>query len=98
MKKTKAYSLEEDIIKTIEDYQKKYNLSSASSALERIILVELPKRTELEEIKLMIKDLKSTGITVNEEVSIDEEGQKGVGFKNSSLAESFQETIDEMPE
>lgn len=38
MKKTVSFSLEEDIIKSIEQYQKNNNLSSRSVALERMIL------------------------------------------------------------
>lgn len=54
MKKSKAFSLEADIIDKIFEYQKRKGLSSASAALERIILVELPKGEiidELEDIK-----------------------------------------------
>ena len=104
MKKTKAYSLEEDIIEAIENYQKKYNLSSASSALERIILVELPKRTELEEIKSMIKDLKNIRISATEEtkeeITIDKETktEQEPVLKNSDIADSFQNSIDDMPD
>lgn len=103
MKKTKAFSLEEDVIEAIENYKKKYNLSSASSALERIILVELAKRTEFEEIKQMIKDLKNNStITYNNEsvieneVSIDKEDIPQV--KNSSLGDSFKNSLASMPD
>ena len=103
MKKTKAFSLEEDVIEAIENYQKKYNLSSASSALERIILVELAKRTEFEEIKQMIKDLKNNStITYNNEsvieneISADEEDIPQI--KNSSLGDSFKNSLASMPD
>lgn len=103
MKKTKAFSLEEDVIEAIENYKKKYNLSSASSALERIILVELAKRTEFEEIKQMIKDLKNNStITYNNEsvieneISADEEDIPQI--KNSSLGDSFKNSLASMPD
>ena len=103
MKKTKAFSLEEDVIEAIENYKKKYNLSSASSALERIILVELAKRTEFEEMKQMMKDLKNNStITYNNEsvieneISADEEDIPQI--KNSSLGDSFKNSLASMPD
>ena len=103
MKKTKAFSLEEDVIETIENYKKKYNLSSASSALERIILVELPKRTEFEEIKGMIKDLKNHSvIDYNSEVTVEDENIEKIEerpqIKNSSLGDSFKNSLASMPD
>ena len=103
MKKTKAFSLEEDVIEAIENYKKKYNLSSASSALERIILVELAKRTEFEEIKQMIKDLKNNSVitynnesAIETEVSMDDEDIPQI--KNSSLGDSFKNSLASMPD
>lgn len=103
MKKTKAYSLEEDVIRTIEEYKNKYNLSSASSALERIILVELPKKTNFEEIKGMIKDLKNHSfINYSDEITVETENiddiEKKLQIKNSSLEDSFKSSIASMPE
>lgn len=101
MKKTKAFSLEEDVIEAIENYKKKYKLSSASSALERIILVELPKRTNLEEIKNMIVDLKNNGnITYNDETTVDVEEiqEEKPQIKNSSLENSFKNSLASMPD
>ena len=57
MKISKTFSLEEDVLESIEKYQKLKNLSSLSSALERIILIELPKRTDLEEIKHTLQNM-----------------------------------------
>ena len=103
MKKTKAFSLEEDVIEAIEKYKKKYNLSSASSALERIILVELPKRTDFEEIKGMIKDLKEHSIiNYDNEITAEDENIEEIEEKpqvrNSSLGDSFKNSIDSMPD
>lgn len=101
MKTTRAFSIEEDIYKTILEYKDKYKLSSASSALERIILVELPKRTDLEEIKNMIVDLKNnsnssyTNETAIETEEIQEEKPQ---IKNSKLGDSFKNSIASMPE
>ena len=50
MKISKTFSLEEDVLDKIINYQKSKNLSSASAALERIILIELAKRDDIEQI------------------------------------------------
>lgn len=98
MKKTKAFSLEEDVIKVIENYKNKYKLSSASSALERIILIELPKRTNLEEIKSLIVELKNnSNINYNGEMAVEIEEEK-THIKNSSLENSFKNSISSMPD
>lgn len=118
MKKTRSFSLEEDVLEIIDNYKLKYNLSSSSSALERILLVELAKKDdselikdikneveELKELKEMIKDLKSNGIvsykaenleeeSVDEEVEDDEE----YNLKNSSIEDSFKNSLNSMPD
>lgn len=101
MKATRAFSIEEDVYKTILDYKDKYKLSSASSALERIILIELPKRTDLEEIKNMIVDLKDNSkITNNTETAIEVEEiqDENPQIKNSSLGDSFKSSLASMPD
>ena len=57
MKISKTFSLEEDVLDKIVAYQKAKNLSSASAALERIILIELAKRDDIEKITENIKEL-----------------------------------------
>lgn len=101
MKTTRAFSIEEDVYNAILEYKRKYKLSSASSALERIILVELPKRTELEEIKLMIKDLKnSRNITCKDmnNIEVEKMQEEKPQIKNSSLENSFKNSLASMPD
>ena len=94
MKKTKAFSLEEDVIQGIEEYKQRYNLSSLSSALERIILIELPKRTDLDEIKSMISNLKNTEIRyVKKETTVDK-----VETKNHEMKSSINDIENSMPD
>lgn len=85
MKRTKAFSLESDVIDVIEDYQKKYNLSSASAALERILLVELPKRVALDEIKELLSNvnIEKKVDKVNIEEVKEQEEEKNIFLANS---------------
>ncbi|MDZ4994503.1 hypothetical protein GNF80_16280 [Clostridium perfringens] len=63
MKISKTFSLEEDVLDKIVEYQKSKKLSSASAALERIILIELAKRDDIEQItENLIEVLKTNNI------------------------------------
>lgn len=99
MKKTKSFSLEEDIISKIKEYQKMNKLSSESAALERIILsftnnndikglleeivCETKKENKVNEIKENIEDAK-------EEKEVEEEPE------NSNLLEGIQSSFAKM--
>lgn len=101
MKVTKAFSLEEDVVRGIEEYKKSHNLGSLSSALERIILIELPKRTDLQEIKDMISDLKDNYSLLKEENTASKEQvitKENIQIENNFLAESFKQTENDMPD
>lgn len=98
MKKTKAFSLEEDVIQGIEEYRQRYKLSSLSSALERIILIELPKRTDLEEIKNMISNLGNTGTKVIEKETVKETSVDKVETENEEMKSSINDIENSMPE
>ncbi|HAT4343447.1 hypothetical protein [uncultured Clostridium sp.] len=96
MKISKTFSLEEDVLDKIVAYQKAKNLSSASAALERIILIELAKRDDIEKITENIKNLfeniKTT--TLVEEKVID----KIESNINPDMDCSAKESISNMPD
>lgn len=96
MKISKTFSLEEDVLEKIVAYQKAKNLSSASAALERIILIELTKRDDIEKITENIKNLfeniKTT--TLVEEKVID----KIENNINPDMDCSAKESISNMPD
>ena len=75
MKKTVSFSLEEDIIEAIEDYQKQNKLSSKSAALERMILSMKNKNENLEDI---IKSLLNNNIKEDKEAMIDHNLEIGI--------------------
>jgi len=56
MKRTVSFSLEEDIIKTIENYQKENNLSSKSAALERMILFIKNQSLDIDIVRQLLKE------------------------------------------
>ncbi|WP_415333950.1 hypothetical protein [Clostridium perfringens] len=98
MKKNRTFSIEEDVLDTILAYQKAKNLSNASSALERIILVELPKvaiKEELEEIKGLIKNIKVVAPTVMEEEAVTKEETKE-NIDEELVSEEMGNSIDDI--
>ena len=97
MKISKTFSLEEDVLDKIVAYQKAKNLSSASAALERIILIELAKRDDIEKItenmKELFKNIKTT--TLTEEIIIDKNDDNEVNLElDNSLSDSFSNMPD----
>lgn len=97
MKISKTFSLEEDVLDKIVAYQKAKNLSSASAALERIILIELAKRDDIEKITENIKNLFEnikTTTSVEEEKVID----KIENNINPDMDCSAKESISNMPD
>ncbi|MBU5228106.1 hypothetical protein KQI36_15850 [Clostridium senegalense] len=78
MKKTVSFSLEEDIIEAIENYQKQNKLSSKSAALERMILSMKNKNENIEDI---IKSLLNNNNNIKEnkeEVMINDNLEIGI--------------------
>ncbi|HFD1835886.1 TPA: hypothetical protein ACF32C_002791 [Clostridium perfringens] len=97
MKKSRTFSLEEDVLEKIEEYQKSKNLSSASAALERIILIELTKRDDIEQItekmKELLKNVKATEIT--EEIVLDKNEDNNI---NPDIDSSIMNSFANMPD
>lgn len=98
MKISKTFSLEEDVLDKIVEYQKSKKLSSASAALERIILIELAKRDDIEKIteniKELFKNVKTTSL-VEEEIIIDKNENDII---NPNLDDSANESYANMPD
>lgn len=99
MKKSKTFSLEEDVLEKIEEYRKAKNLSSSSSALERIILIELAKRDDIEQItknmKELFKNVKTTTV-IEEEIVVDE--NKEEENINPDMDNSLMDSFSSMPD
>ncbi|HAT4225041.1 hypothetical protein ACV3P9_14045 [Clostridium perfringens] len=99
MKKSRTFSLEEDVLAKIEEYQKAKNLSSASAALERIILIELAKRDDIEQItenmKELLKNVK-TNTVIEEEIVADE--NKEEENINPDIDSSLMDSFSSMPD
>ena len=99
MKKSRSFSLEEDVLAKIEEYQKAKNLSSASAALERIILIELAKRDDIEKItenmKELLKNVK-TNTVIEEEIVVDE--NKEEENINPDIDISLMDSFSSMPD
>lgn len=99
MKKSRTFSLEEDVLAKIEEYQKAKNLSSASAALERIILIELTKRNDIEQItenmKELLKNVKTTTV-IEEEIVVDE--NKEEENINPDIDNSLMDSFSSMPD
>lgn len=99
MKKSRTFSLEEDVLAKIEEYQKAKNLSSASAALERIILIELAKRDDIEQItenmKELLKNVKTNTI-IEEEIVVDE--NKEEENINPDIDSSLMDSFSSMPD
>lgn len=97
MKKSRTFSLEEDVLEKIEEYQRSKNLSSASAALERIILIELAKRDDIEQItenmKELLKNVKATEIA--EEVVLDKNEDNNI---NPDIDSSIMNSFANMPD
>jgi len=70
MKKTVSFSLEEDIIEAIEDYQKQNKLSSKSAALERMILSMKNRNENIEDIIKSLLNSNKEEVLVNENLEI----------------------------
>lgn len=99
MKQTKAYNLETEAIEAIEKYKNDKGIKSSSNALERIILTELPKQIEYEDLKAELQELKNLIKNIKfvnpvSEVSVDEETED----KNSNILNSFKASYNNMPE
>ena len=99
MKKSRTFSLEEDVLAKIEEYQKAKNLSSASAALERIILIELAKRDDIEQItenmKELLKNVKANTV-IEEEIVVDE--NKEEENINPDIDSSLMDSFSSMPD
>ncbi|HBC2031554.1 hypothetical protein [Clostridium perfringens] len=94
MKISKTFSLEEDVLDKIINYQKSKNLSSASAALERIILIELAKRDDIEQITETMKELlKNSNINTSNIEVVNREL-----IKNTQLDKSVLSSYESMPE
>lgn len=93
-KKVVSFSLEEDIIDFIKNYQKELNLSSASAVLERIILEKKIKQNLLEELSLDIKDLveKRENLKENSEENINNEFK----IKNKMLVNNIDDSFSQL--
>ncbi|XZM35312.1 hypothetical protein ACSXAY_18305 (plasmid) [Clostridium perfringens] len=93
-KKVISFSLEEDIIDFIKNYQKELNLSSASAVLERIILEKKIKQNLLEEFSLDIKDLveKRENLKENSEENINNEFK----IKNKMLVNNIDDSFSQL--
>ncbi|WP_133016994.1 hypothetical protein [Clostridium cuniculi] len=84
MKKTTSFHLEEDILEEIENYKKKYKLSSRNVALERMLL---ERRT------LMILP----GIAVNNTNTDNIINEVKVNNEEDTLSKSMKDTFGKMP-
>lgn len=93
-KKVISFSLEEDIIDFIKNYQKELNLSSASAVLERIILEKKIKQNLLEKFSLDIKDLveKRDNLKENSEENINKEFK----IKNKMLVNNIDDSFSQL--
>ncbi|UBL00779.1 hypothetical protein KLF26_16375 (plasmid) [Clostridium perfringens] len=99
MKKSRTFSLEEDVLEKIEEYQKSKNLSSASAALERIILIELAKRDDIEQItekmKELLKNIKTNTIIEEEIVADENKEEENI---NPDIDSSLMDSFSSMPD
>lgn len=93
-KKVISFSLEEDIIDFIKNYQKELNLSSASAVLERIILEKKIKQNLLGEFSLDIKDLveKRENLKENSDENINNEFK----IKNKMLVNNIDDSFSQL--
>lgn len=103
MKQTKAYNLETEAIEAIEKYRNDKGIKSSSNALERIILTELPKQIEYEDLKAELQELKNLIKNIKFvnpvcEVSLEEETKEEIENKNSNILNSFKASYNNMPE
>lgn len=92
MKKTVSFNLEEDIIEKIERYKKDNNLSSRSSALERMILLHGNSSLDMDLIKSMLKDLVSDATG---EIETKPEIDKKIEVLGNSIKNSFSSMPDD---
>lgn len=79
-KKTISFSLEDDIIKLIEDYKKSKNLSSRSTALERLLL-NRETSVDTDTIRAIVKEMVGENTNVyenNKTKTIDEVEQRSI--------------------
>lgn len=94
MKISKTFSIEEDVLDKILNYQKDKNLSSASAALERIILIELAKRDDIEQITENMKIILKNINTSNDEDEINSRNS----IENTQLDNSVSSSYASMPD
>lgn len=90
MKKTVSFNLEEDIIERIESYKKDNNLSSRSSALERMILLQNNPWNK-DDLRAMIKEL------VNE-MNFDIIEPEKMDNKLDEISMSITDSFDNIPD
>ena len=104
MKKTISFSLEEDIIQKIEQYQKQNNLSSKSAALERIVLgfgsnTNTNNNFDISVIKDIVKQMLNENSVTIDNNNIDETiNEKARKIKNNNVGNSAKNSFSNMPE
>lgn len=103
MKKRESFSLEEDTMRKILDYDKKHNFKNKSLALERMLLERenLLEKVNLYQDKIRLYELLINGQTIvtkpNPEISIeakDKEEEK----ENEELMNFYSSALDSMPD
>lgn len=103
MKKRESFSLEEDTMRKILDYDKKHNFKNKSLALERMLLERenLLEKVNLYQDKIRLYELLINGQTIvtkpNPEISIeakDKEDEK----ENEELMNFYSSALDSMPD
>lgn len=90
-KKVISYSLEEDIIDFILKYKKDNRLSSASAALERIVLEKKHREMFLKELELEDREVLVTSL--NSEKDIPEDKKEESKLKNKKLVSNIDESF-----
>lgn len=88
MKQTASFSLEQDIIDFIGDYKKKYNLSSRSTALERIILAFKMGQVYDGDIEDIVKN----------SITVDKIKSESVKSKKDTVDNIINESYNSMPD
>lgn len=94
-KRTVSFSLESDIIKAIDKYQKDNDLSSRSIALERIVLSKVQSTTPKIDEEYLISLINKV-IASNAELKEDDVSKKSIIDK--SIVDAISSTYDSMPD
>lgn len=92
-KKTVSFSLEEDLLKLIDDVQKEKKLSSRSAALERILLSKQNERDNIR--KIIYEILKEEGL--NKDISLTN-NKKAIDEVEKSSLDIINDSFEHMPE